>query len=99
MTLEFGIRSKVLCPRRYRKATHGAGPKDPSLISHRHSMSVCESTPGTPVAFSAAGAGELKVLSPELRRCQQQHIGRPEVRSCYIVGHTTYQDEHKYNVY
>merc|ERR1719188_964430 len=66
---------------RYRKATHGAGPKDPSLISHRHSMSVCESTPGTPVAFSASGAGELKVLSPELRRCQQQHIGRPEAGS------------------
>ena len=77
-----------MCPSRYRKATHGAGPKDPSLISHRHSMSVCESTPGTPVAFSAAGAGELKVLSPELRRCQQQHIGRPEVSSCYILGHT-----------
>ena len=58
---------------RYRKATHGAGPRDPSLISHRHSMSVCESTPDTPVTT------EHKVLSPELRRCQQQHIGRPEV--------------------
>ena len=54
---------------RYRKATHGAGPRDPSLISHRHSMSVCESTPDTPVTT------EHKVLSPELRRCQQQHIG------------------------
>ena len=62
---------------RYRKATHGGGAKDPSLISHRHSMSVCESTPGTPVSTST---GEhSKVLSPELRRCQQQHIGRPEV--------------------
>ena len=80
---------------RYRKAagsSSGGSARDPALIAHRHSMSVCESTtlPDSPGGVSGGGRGgshsaaaaavEHKVLSPELRRCQQQHVGRPEVR-------------------
>ena len=81
---------------RYRKATGSGGgggsARDPTLIAHRHSMSVCESTtlPDSPGGGAhSAAAAEHKVLSPELRRCQQQHVGRQEVRRGGLIVECT----------